>query len=185
MADKLCLRCAGKPFDKTVRGTCSTPNLPNVPLPQGHAPWTESPSFILCDACSEKFKLCVACQAPLDGGYGFTVPTDKQFCIQEEKDAGNHVEDMNIGEQILARLMVDLYSGKTWQVLRLSPGVKLFGGRVVTDGGRYGTQEIYLDLTQADAKAVIELTEAYRYGGWYAPPSTGNKTWKITVEVKH
>lgn len=188
MANKLCQSCQKKQFDNSVRGTCLAPNkVPQANLPQGHQPWTDSPSFTLCEPCADKFGLCQACWGPLTGFSGFTVPTDKQFCRQFSNDNGNHVEGMYIGEQILAQLPVDMFSGKSWQVVKLSPGVRFHGQRIVTDGGQFGEQELYFDLTAADVKAVIELQEAYSRSNyyWYPPPATNNSTWKVTVEVKH
>src|SRR5688572_25381942 len=114
---KLCQTCQQKQFDNSFRGTCLAPNnVPQANLPQGHQPWTESPSFTLCGTCAEKFNLCQACWGPLNGWYGFTVPTDKQFCRQFSQNNGEHVEGMYIGEQILAQLPVDMFSGKQWMV---------------------------------------------------------------------
>jgi hypothetical protein len=182
----LCKDCKSKQFDMTVRGTCQAPyNMPAATLPADHTPWTESPSFILCAPCATKLGLCQACQGPLSGSGGLTVPTDKQFCRQFPNNNGNHVKGMYVGEQILAQMMVDLYSGKLWRIKTLGEGVKFYGQRLIRDGNsRYGYQELYFDLTDPNAKAVIELEERYSSSwSWFSPPANSTSTWKITVEI--
>jgi len=180
---KLCSSCQDRKPDTTVRGTCQAPSLlRGQPLPDKHQPWTDSPNFSLCDPCCEHFSRCAWCLGPL--GYSYrVVPTDKQFCVQFEKDNGNHVEGMYVGEQILVKLVVDAFSRTNWRPRYLSYGVRLATARFVFSGGRYGWLELYFDLDEADPKAEIKLIEASTYGWWQ--PATTPKEWAITVEVKH
>ncbi len=114
---KLCSECAQKKPDQSVRGTCGAPNYVKAGgLPQGHFPWTESPNFTLCDACADHFGRCAWCGGSLTGWNYSLLPTTKRFCQQDDKSSGGHVEGMYVGEQILVRLTVDLYSGVSWRV---------------------------------------------------------------------
>jgi hypothetical protein len=153
---KLCSGCKDKKADLTVRGTCTAPTATSQ-LPPGHYPWTDSPNYCLCDACAEHFNLCAWCLGRLDGFGGQMVPTDKQFCVQGADDNGRHVEGMFVGEQILAKMVVDLFSGKQWRIKRTSYGVRLAAERFVAAGGRYAWQELYIDLDKANPKAEIVL----------------------------
>jgi hypothetical protein len=180
---KLCAGCKDKKPDTSVRGTCTAPSATPV-LPPTHMPWTESPNLGLCDGCAEHFQLCAWCLGPIDGWGVISVPTNKQFCVQSAQNDGGHVAGMYVGEQILAKMVVDLFSGKQWRLKSASPGVRLAHQRLVAAGGQYAWQELYIDLDRANPKAEIELEEAYA-GRWWGPPQTGsNTTWKITVEVK-
>jgi hypothetical protein len=116
----------------------------------------------------------------LDGGVNVTVPTDKQFCIVFDGDNGRHVKGMLVGEQMMAKLVLDLFSGQSWAVKKLSPGVKLAASRLVSDGSQYGWLECYFDLTTPDPQAFIELKEVATRS-WAASSS---KTWRVTFEVK-
>lgn len=180
---KLCRDCQQKKPDTSVRGTCMAPSfVASAALPQGHFPWTESANFSLCEACSEHFDRCSWCGGPLSGYGQNLLPTTKRFCQQSDQDSGGHVEGMYVGEQILARLTVDLYSGISWRVKSLSRGVRLGAQRVITEGGQYGFLELYFDLNEVDSKATILLEqEASRW--WVSLPNP--KQWGITVEVKH
>lgn len=183
---KLCSECQKKQPDLSVRGSClAGTHVASAQLPKGHVPWTDSPNFTLCDTCADHFQLCAWCWGPINGAGRVTVPTNKTFCRQKDTHNGNHVEGMFVGEQILAELTVDMFSGKSWRVKSYSSGVRLVTQRLVVDssgGGRFGTLELYFDLTQPDANAYIELVEdASRSWVTIANP----KTWKITVEVKH
>lgn len=187
---KLCQDCAKKQPDLSVRGSClAATHVPQGNLPKTHVPWTESPNFTLCESCADHFELCAWCWGPINGMGRVTVPTSQTFCRQFDKDSGNHVEGMYVGEQILAQLTVDLFSGVSWRVKSLSSGVRLATQRLVVDssgggggGARFGFLELYFDLTKTDAHASIELVqEASRYWVSLANP----KTWKVTVEVKH
>lgn len=182
---KLCPTCQKKKPDVSVRGSCQAPSYaPRNSIPQNHNPWTESPNFSLCDACAEQYKLCAWCWGPLDGGGGVLVPTDKQFTFVFEHQNGMHVEGMDVGEQILAELRIDVFSGITWKVKRLSRGVRFAFERVERDGGQFAAQQMYFDLDQADPKAVIELEQTIRSYWWWTPTLTNPKTWSITVEVR-
>lgn len=188
---KLCSECQKKQADLSVRGSClAGTHVASTQLPKGHVPWTESPNFTLCDTCADHFQLCAWCWGPLNGSGRVTVPTNRTFCRQFDNNNGNHVEGMFVGEQILAQLTVDLFSGKSWRVRSTSPGIRLAVQRLVVDsssgggfgGARYGYLELYFDLTVPDAKGYIELVEdASR--SWISIPNP--KTWKVTVEVKH
>lgn len=172
---RLCPECEKKPFDATVAGRCLTPS---ANIADGHHPYTDSPSFNMCDACCEKFDRCARCNGPLSGGGGDVVPTEKQFVRVTQAE---HVEGMNVGEQILVQKYVDLYSGLTWVVKKLSPGVKYYGRREVAIPGRPMIElELYFDLTEADPEAVIELVEQAN-SRW----STGGGTiMRVTAEVR-
>ena len=180
---KLCSECSQKKADQSVRGTCGAPNYVKAGgLPQGHFPWTESPNFTLCDACADHFGRCAWCGGSLTGWNYSLLPTTKRFCQQDDKSNGGHVEGMYVGEQILVRLTVDLYSGVSWRVRSLSRGVQLANQRIVTEGGQYGYLEMYFDLGVVDSKAAIVLEqEASR--SWVSLKNAA--TWGITVEVKH
>jgi len=89
---------------------------------------------------------------------------------------------MYVGEQILVKLTIDLYSGVSWRARSLSRGVRLGSQRIITEGGQYGWLEMYFDLNEVDSKAAIVLEqEASR--SWVSLKNP--KTWGITVEVKH
>ncbi len=180
----LCNSCQERKPDTSVRGTCQSPSLlRTAPTPDNHKPWTDSPNFILCDPCAEYFSRCAWCMGPING-YGVRiVPSDKQFCTQFDKDNGNHIEGMYVGEQILVKMVVDAFSGSLWRPRYLSYGVRLAHVRTVFNGGRYGWLELYFDLNEADPKAEIRLIDAPVYR-WYQPATTPNE-WAITVEVKH
>ncbi len=79
---KLCPECENKPYDKSVAGRCLTPS---ASVADGHQPYTDSPSFNMCDACCTKFDRCARCNGPLSGGGGVVVPTEKQF-VRVSKD---------------------------------------------------------------------------------------------------
>ncbi len=179
----LCKVCQEKKPDRTVRGTCQSPNyVPQDKLPRGHTPWTDSPNFSLCDACEEEFSLCAWCFGPLSGRTSITVPTNKDFCRQFEADNGNYVKGMYVGEQILVQMIVDLHAGIAWKVKSTSSGVKLAAMRPVTDGGQFGWQELYFDLNKAGQDVHIELEEVQ--SSWWGNTSSTGKTWRITIEVK-
>jgi hypothetical protein len=156
---KLCPECKDKPIDTSVAGRCQTPS---VHIPTGHQPWTDGMSLTMCDACCEKFERCARCNGPLTGGGGVVVPTEKQFVRINGKENGRHITGMYIGEQILIEQYVDVYSGMTWRVKKLSSGVRLYGRREIAVPGNWRMQklELYFDLTDADPKAVIELEES-------------------------
>lgn len=175
---KLCPECEKKPADRSVAGRCQTPT---TLVPTGHQPYTDSPSFTMCDACCEQFERCGRCNGPLKGGGGSVVPTDKQF-VRVTED-GRHVKGMFIGEQILIEKYVDVYSGMTWHVKKVSKGVRLYGKREVQVPGnwRYVKLELYFDLTEADAQASIELVEEAN-SRW---ASGSGATFSCTAEVRH
>jgi len=175
---KLCPDCEKKPVDRSVAGRCGTPT---TLVPTGHQPYTDSPSFTMCDACCEKFERCARCNGPISGGGGVVVPTDKQFV--RVTDDGRHVKGMFIGEQIVIEKYVDVYSGMTWKIKNLSSGVFPYGRRETQVPGnwRYQKLELYFDLTAADPKAIIELEEKAN-NRW----ATGTgATFMCTAEVKH
>lgn len=176
---KLCRECQDKKPDTSVRGSCQAVSyIPNAQLPPKHQPWTDSANISLCEACADHYNICSWCWGPLDGGPRVTVPTDKKFCRAFEQDNGNHIEGMYVGEQIVAQLSVDIFSGLTWQPKRLSPGVRHVASRMVPQG-QQAILEMYFDLNRADAKAEIELEEVA--SRWWVTPS--GKTWKVTVEI--
>lgn len=180
---KLCHECQQKKADTSVRGTCMAPSYVKAGnLPQGHFPWTESPNFTLCDACADHFGRCAWCGGSLSGWNSSLLPTNKRFCQQFDNDNGGHIEGMYVGEQILVKLTIDLYSGVSWRARSLSRGVRLSNQRIITEGGQYGWLEMYFDLNEVDSKAAIVLEqEASR--SWVSLKNP--KTWGVTVEVKH
>jgi hypothetical protein len=151
-------------------------------LPQGHFPWTASPNFTLCDSCADHFGRCAWCGGSLTGSNFSMLPTTKRFCQTFDQDAGKHVEGMYVGEQILVKLTVDLYSGVSWRVKQLTRGVRLANSRLITEGGQYGWLEMYFDLNEVDSKAGI-LLEQEASRSWVSLKNP--KIWGITVEVKH
>jgi hypothetical protein len=182
---KLCNGCKNKAFDQSVRGTCQAVNmLPAANLPDGHMPWTDGPKLILCDACCDHFKQCAMCFGPIDGyGRNFT-PTDKQFVRVFPNQNGIHITGMNIGEQVLCQMQVDLYTGMGWVPSAWSNGIRLAQSRLVVDGGRYGTLELYFDLEEANPKALIVLQEGYIFQRWWSPSIPNPKGWMCTVEIR-
>lgn len=185
MNARRCPGCQDKTADTSARGTCSAPQIPSAAanLPDGHTPWTDSVNYAFCDACVDHFKVCQWCGGPLNG-YGWqTVPTEKDFCVQQINDNGNHVEGMKVGQQILCNMPVDLFSGKTWRVKRTSYGLREYGQRFWYSGSPYWFwQEIYIDLNLAQSKGEIEL-EQVSYD-WWTGAMNVTASWKITVEVR-
>lgn len=179
----LCHQCQKNKPDTTMRGSCQAPNyVAQSNLPSDHIPWTESFEFSLCEFCSEHFGQCSWCRGALYGESLEMVPSKKRFCLQENSDNGSHVEGMNVGEQILVKLTIDLYSGLSWGPKSLSNGVQLDCMRLVTDGGQYGFLEMYFDLTLVDPLAKIELQQ-FASRNWVNLQNP--QTWSITVDVQH
>jgi hypothetical protein len=180
---RICQECQnGKP-DTSMRGSCQAPNhVATVSLPPGHVPWTDSFQFSLCDECAEHFGQCAWCRGSLYGVAPQLVPTRKRFCQQFDEDSGSHVEGMNVGEQIMVKLTIDLYSGISWGVKSASPGVFLGSQRTITEGGQFGFLELYFDLSRVDPTAKIELVQVATRS-WVMLKNP--QTWQVTVEVQH
>ena len=183
--EDLCKTCQEKNLDTSVRGTChAASHVHSTQLPSTHNPWTDGPSLTLCSGCAEQFQMCAWCWGPLKGHSPVTVPTDNQFVLADAKVNGKHIPGMYVGEQVLVKLTIDRFSGKTWKVSSTSRGVYLDTSRMITEGGRWGqyaTLELYFDLDESDPKAFIELKETSDHP-WFSVPNP--QTWKVTVEVK-
>lgn len=178
---KLCPTCKQKPQPPgTYRGTC------HGKVSTDCKAWTEDFAFTLCEPCAEQLERCAWCLGPINGGWGVDVPTTKQFVRKFQNDNGSHTPGMEVGEQVLVQLMVDMYSGYTWQLNRSksSREVSLYGFRLIRDPQNYrqGTLELYIDLNGAAEKAKIFLDETASGSRWWTPPPTG-KTWECTVEI--
>lgn len=178
---KLCNACQQKPQPPgTYRGTC------HAKVSQDCKAWTADFAFTLCDPCAEQLERCAWCLAPLTGGWGVQVPTTKQFVRAFERDKGKHFTGMNVGEQVCVQLMIDLYSGYSYQFSRSksSSQVSLYGYRLIRDpqNWRQATLEMYLDLNGASEKALIVVDEAANGSRWWTPPPSG-KSWHCTVEI--
>lgn len=184
---KLCPTCAQKPQPPgTYRGSC------NANASQNCKAWTDDFVLTLCDPCAEQLGRCAWCWGPLDGGYGdAVVPTTKQFVrVFHPHDNGKHVPGMNVGEQVLAQFVVDLYSGNTWRLNRSASSreVSYYGFRLIRDpqNWRQATLELYVDLDAPCEKAKLVFEEAADSGGyrWWSPPPPSGKPFELTVEIR-